>query len=107
MAGKKAEDKAVGMSRGGRNTKIHTLVDGLGNPLAFMLSSGADHDSTHAVPLLQTIDIEGSNVLGTKHMEQKPFVSTLNLRTPLIPFLRERIAILPGRSIGILTKKGI
>ena len=66
MAGKKAEDKAVGMSRGGRNTKIHTLVDGLGNPLAFMLSSGADHDSTHAVPLLQTIDIEGSNVLGDK-----------------------------------------
>ena len=64
--GEKAVEKAVGMSRGGRNTKIHTLVDGLGNPLAFMLSSGADHDSTHAVPLLQTIDIEGSNILGDK-----------------------------------------
>ena len=66
MAGNKTEDKAVGMSRGGRNTKIHTLVDGLGNPLAFMLSSGADHDSTHAVPLLQQINIEGSNILGDK-----------------------------------------
>ena len=66
MVGKKTEDKAVGMSRGGRNTKIHTLVDGLGNPLAFMLSSGADHDSTHAVPLLQQINIEGSNILGDK-----------------------------------------
>ena len=54
------------MSRGGRNTKIHTLVDGLGNPLAFMLSSGNEHDSTHAVPLLQEIDIEGSNILGDK-----------------------------------------
>ena len=54
------------MSRGGRNTKIHTLVDGLGNPLAFMLSSGRDHDSTHAVPLLQEIDIKGSNILGDK-----------------------------------------
>ena len=54
------------MSRGGRNTKIHTLVDGLGNPLAFMLSSGADHDSTHAVPLLQQINIEGCNILGDK-----------------------------------------
>lgn len=54
------------MSRGGRNTKIHTLVDGLGNPLAFMLSSGADHDSIHAVPLLQQIDIKGSNILGDK-----------------------------------------
>jgi len=26
--------------------KIHTFTDGLANPLAFMLSSGADHDST-------------------------------------------------------------
>ena len=66
MAGKKAENNAVGMSRGGRNTKIHTLVDGLGNPLAFMLSSGGDHDSTHAVPLLQEIDIRGCNILGDK-----------------------------------------
>ena len=66
MAGKKSENKAVGMSRGGRNTKIHTLVDGLGNPLAFMLSSGGDHDSVHAVPLLQQINIEGSNILGDK-----------------------------------------
>ena len=63
---KKTEEKAVGMSRGGRNTKIHTLVDGLGNPLAFMLSSGADHDSKHAVPLLGRINIKGSNILGDK-----------------------------------------
>ena len=66
MVGKKAEEKAVGTSRGGRNTKIHALVDGLGNPLAFMLSSGANHDSAYAVPLLQTIDMEGSNILGDK-----------------------------------------
>ena len=46
--GKKAENKAVGVSKGGRNTKIHTLVDSLGNPLAFLLSPGNDHDSKHA-----------------------------------------------------------
>ena len=66
MAGKKSENKAVGVSRGGRNTKIHTLVDGLGNPLAFLLSSGSDHDSVHAVPLLSQIAIGGSNILGDK-----------------------------------------
>lgn len=66
MAGKKTEDKAVGMSRGGRNTKIHALVDGLGNPLALMLSSGNDHDSVHAVALLEQVDIEDSNILGDK-----------------------------------------
>ena len=64
--GKKSGDKAVGVSRGGRNTKIHALVDGLGNPLAFLLSSGNDHDSKHAVPLLSQIDIKGSNILGDK-----------------------------------------
>lgn len=54
------------MSRGGRNTKIHALVDGLGNPLVFMLSSGSDHDSVHAVPLLSQVQIQGSNILGDK-----------------------------------------
>ncbi len=44
---KKTAEKAVGTSKGGKNTKIHTLVDGLGNPLAFLLSSGNDHDSVN------------------------------------------------------------
>lgn len=54
------------MSRGGRNTKIYALVDGFGNPLAFMLSSGNHHDSVHAVPLLSQVPIKGSNILGDK-----------------------------------------
>lgn len=66
MVGKKTGNKAVGVSRGGRNTKIHVLVDALGNPLAFLLSSGNDHDSKYAIPLLSQIDIEGSNILGDK-----------------------------------------
>lgn len=41
-------------------------MDGLGNSLAFLLSSGRDHDSVHAVPLLQQTDIKGSNILGDK-----------------------------------------
>ena len=48
----------------GRRWKF--LVDGLGNPLAFKLSSGNDHDSVHAVSLLGQVDIEGSNILGDK-----------------------------------------
>ena len=66
MVGKKSEDKAVGVSKGGRNTKINTLVDGLGNPLAFLLSPGNDHDATHAIPLLELVPIGGSNILGDK-----------------------------------------
>lgn len=63
---KKTENKAVGRSRGGLNTKIHAVVDGLGNPVEFLLSAGNDHDSAHAVELLKKINVTGSNVLGDK-----------------------------------------
>ena len=35
----KTADKAVGRTRGGLNTKLHAAVDGLGNPVEFMLST--------------------------------------------------------------------
>ena len=41
-------------------------MDGLGNPLALLLSSGNDHDSIHAILLLSQVEIAGSNVLGDK-----------------------------------------
>ncbi len=66
MGEKKTEDKAVGVSRGGKTTKLHALVDGLGNPIEFLLSKGNDHDSIHAVELLSKVSITGSNVLGDK-----------------------------------------
>ncbi|RND92752.1 Transposase [Lacticaseibacillus paracasei] len=34
------ENQAIGMSRGGRTTKIHAVVDGLSNPLRFLLTGG-------------------------------------------------------------------
>ena len=41
-------------------------MDGLGNPIVFLLSPGNDHDSKHAIPLLSQINIDGSNILGDK-----------------------------------------
>lgn len=64
--GKKTEDKAVGRTRGGLNTKIRTVVDGLGNPLYFQLSSGNVNDSEVAVDVLSNIDISQSNILADK-----------------------------------------
>ena len=66
MVGGKAENKAVGRTKGGLNTKIHAIVDGLGNPVAFLLSPGNENDSTHAIELMRMIDITGSNLLGDK-----------------------------------------
>jgi hypothetical protein len=39
-------DQAIGRSRGGLSTKIHTLVDGLGNSTRFYLTGGQAHELT-------------------------------------------------------------
>ena len=38
------EKQCIGVSRGGRNTKIHAVVDALGNPVHVHLSAGNMHD---------------------------------------------------------------
>ena len=45
---KKDDDQAIGRSRGGLSTKIHALVDALGNPLAFRLT--ADRHTISSAP---------------------------------------------------------
>ena len=44
--------QALGRSRGGFSTKIHVSVDGLGNPLRFILTGGQQHDITQAEGLI-------------------------------------------------------
>ena len=66
MVGEKTEDKAVGRTRGGLNTKLHAIVDGLGNPVKFLLSAGNDNDCVHAIELLENVELRGSNVLADR-----------------------------------------
>ena len=40
----KTADKAVGRTKSGWNTRLHAVVDGLGNPLEFRISAGNGHD---------------------------------------------------------------
>jgi len=56
----------IGVSRGGKNTKIHALVDGLGNPIRLIFTGGEVHDSKKGVALLERFDLAGSSVLGDK-----------------------------------------
>jgi uncharacterized protein (DUF934 family) len=52
--GKDTQDtQALGRSRGGFTTKIHALVDVLGNPLKFILTPGQRHEITQASALIQ------------------------------------------------------
>ena len=46
--------------------RLHTIVDGLGNPVEFLISAGNDADSKHAIDLLKKVDITKSNILGDK-----------------------------------------
>jgi transposase len=62
------------------NTKIHAVVDGLGNPVEFFLSPGNDHDATHAIELLDKVEIEGSNVLGDRAYDTDAILEYLETR---------------------------
>ena len=61
---KKKQD--IGLSRGGKNTKLHALVDGLGNPIRLIFTSGEVHDSKEGTALLEGFNLVESAVLGDK-----------------------------------------
>ena len=54
-AEKGAHFQAIGISRGGRNTKVHAITDRPGRPLAFLLTPGQAADCRAAEHLLNTL----------------------------------------------------
>jgi transposase len=48
------KNQAIGISRGGRSTKIHPAVDSKGRPLNFTLTGGQVHDSQVVEDVLDT-----------------------------------------------------
>ena len=59
-------------------TKIHALVDALGNPVEVMLSAGQDHDLTCAEPLIEAVD--PGALIADKAFDADPFIAALNDR---------------------------
>jgi transposase len=89
--GKNSQTKeALGRSRGGFTTKIHTLVDALGNPLKFILTPGQRNDITQAIPL--TEELFNLFVLGDKGYDSDAFIKHLqkNNCSPVIPSRKNR-----------------
>ena len=78
-------DQAIGRSRGGLTTKIHAIVDALGNPVALSLTPGQAADITQAVPLLD--QVEPDALLADKGYDSDALIETLEERgiTPVIP----------------------
>ena len=75
----------VPRSCGRLTTKIHALVDALGNPVKVMLSPGQDHDLTCAQPLIEAVD--PGALIADKAFDADAFVAALDDRaiTPVIP----------------------
>ena len=55
---KPASLQAIGITRGGLNTKIHAVCDALGNPLRFVLTAGQRHDSKPVPELLDGLQAQ-------------------------------------------------
>jgi len=67
-----------GKSRGGFSTKVHVGVDGLGNPVRFLLIAGQCHDQTQAPALVKDLDCEF--FLADKGYDTKDFLDSLKDR---------------------------
>ena len=63
---KKHGNQAIGVSRGGKTTKIHALVTENFQLIGLLLTGGQIHDSQCATSLLSKVKLEGKTVLGDK-----------------------------------------
>jgi transposase len=83
-------EQALGRSKGGFTTKIHALVDGLGNPLKFILTPGQRNEITQAEILVQ--NIKSTTLLADKGHDSMAFINTLEnqMCNPVIPSRKNR-----------------
>jgi transposase len=89
------EAQAIGQTKGGWNTKVHTAVDGTGVPQALALSPGQDADVSHAPELLASS--AASRAVADKGYDSDPLRDWLLDRgiAPCIPPRSNRIAPRP------------
>ena len=69
---KKKGSQAIGISRGGLNTKIHAVCDALGNPLRFKLTAGNKSDTPELIGLIQ--GLPGQELLADKAYDSDAIV---------------------------------
>ena len=60
------KNQAIGVSRGGKNTKVHVLINDRMQLMSVVLTGGNIHDSETAIELFDNVDIEGKKVLADK-----------------------------------------
>ena len=77
--------EALGRSKGGFTTKIHAVVDALGNPLKFILTPGQRND-------ILSMGIDSEAMAGDKAYDANEYIDYLNNKgcTPAIPSRNNR-----------------
>jgi len=75
VGGKKNGTEQIGRSRGGPSTKIHAVVDGLGNPTKIKLTEGQVHDVTQAPEMLK--NARNTRVLADKGYDSNAVVAQI------------------------------
>lgn len=71
---KKGGGEALGRSQGGLSTKVHAVVDGLGNPLRVLLTLGNRNDICYAQKLLELFNLRGRYIIADKVYDSDRFV---------------------------------
>ena len=60
------KNQAIGVSRGGKNTKIHVLINERMQVLNMLLTGGQIHDSQPVLDLFASVDLVGKTILADK-----------------------------------------
>lgn len=68
----------LGRSVGGYSTKIHTVVDALGNPLRYILTAGQYHDVPLAAQLIEGLQADA--ILCDKAYDKDEFINNIQQR---------------------------
>lgn len=81
-----AQNQCIGRSRGGFTTKIHVLVDALGNPLHLHLTAGNVNDVSEAPRLVQAA--QGTYFIADKGYDSQAVVAAIEAK--------DMIAVIPS-----------
>jgi transposase len=82
----------MGRSKGGLTTKIHVIVDALGNPLRLKLTGGQQADCVTGHEMLEKMNLTRSNVLADRAYDTNAIVNLLQKKqaNPVIPSKKSR-----------------
>jgi transposase len=82
---RKGEKRAIGVSAGGKTSKIHASVDALGTPVDFILTAGNVHDSAVATDVIDLFDAD--NIIADKAYDDEKIRDKARAKNsiPIIP----------------------